>query len=44
MENITGIIQRKPFNIEDKKRFHELKNNLQLADKIPDKDKSDRTD
>lgn len=42
--NITGIIQRKSVKIEDKKRFHELKKNLQLADKIPEKDESDKID
>ncbi|XP_060579216.1 uncharacterized protein LOC132736151 [Ruditapes philippinarum] len=42
--NITGVIQRRSVNIENRERFDELKKNLYLADKIPEKDESDKID
>jgi len=42
--NITGVIQRKSVKIENKRRFDDFTKQLELADKIPEKDESDSID
>lgn len=42
--NITGVIQRKPVTISDRKRFDALVENLSLADTVPAEIESDTVD
>jgi len=42
--NITDVIQRKSVKIENKRRFDDFTKQLELVDKIPEKDESDSID